>query len=53
MDPRSVTKYREQHVTDALSIPFQNVEEEHRRLSDFDLIIVNSEAEASLRAEPR
>ena len=40
VDPRSGSEFRAGHIPDAISLPFQNVTAEHRRLKAFDTLIV-------------
>jgi 3-mercaptopyruvate sulfurtransferase SseA len=40
VDPRSERVYQEGHIPGAVSLPYQNVTDEHSRLKGYDVIIV-------------
>jgi rhodanese-related sulfurtransferase len=40
VDPRGERAYREGHVPGAISLPFQNVSDERRRLEGYDVLVV-------------
>lgn len=51
VDPRSANDYRAGHLPGALSVPFQDVSAEYRRLEDFDFVLVYGSDYDDPRAE--